>query len=128
MTGRTWALTQIQSAVDPEKEVLVTDEDYAYIMNKETQRMKMLFKKAGHRYTRVDLEKAIEFIAATLKPTFDVEKFLKELLALRSSPHEIMELHNRLLKPSVSIKAHKDCYTLSIGGEIGRPYDFVVVV
>jgi len=124
--GRTFLFSQIKRLIDPAKESLIVDEDYVYIMDPKTNRLLKLFVKAGHRYTQVDLQKTIGFIAEKLKDTVDAKRFLEELMFLHSSPAEILELHERILK-GASVKDKPGCYSLMIGGKKGRPYEFVLV-
>ena len=124
--AKTWTLRTIKAAVDPEKEVVIVDKEFIAVKNIETNKLTMMFKKAGHRYVRVDLTKTIGFIVEKLAPHIDVKKFLTELIIVTSPPEEIMELRDRLeRKPKISEAPR--CLALMIGGKRGRPYEFILV-
>lgn len=125
--GKTWLLSQIKQIVNPEKESLILDGDYVYIMDPETNRLLKLFVRSRHRYVQVDLLATVQFIANKLKDKVDIQKFLEELMLLHSSPEEILELHDRLQRGEVSVKGKPRCYALMIGGKPGSPYEFVLV-
>ena len=129
--GKTWTLTAIKEILDPKKEVIIMYEDFIVLSevdeSGEVQKMKMLFKKAGHRYVQVDLEKILNLIVEKLAPHVDVKQFLKELIKLHSAPEEILELNKRLEKSYVKISGTKGCYSLMIGGKKGKPYEFNLV-
>jgi len=126
--AKTWTLQAIRDSIDPKKEVVVLDNDYAIIMElEEPNKYKMIFKKAGHKYVQIDLEKIVGFITNKLAPHIDIKTFLKEMLLLHSSHEEIMELRERLEKGYVSVKSEKRCYSLMVGGKRGRPYEFNLV-
>lgn len=125
--GTNLKLSEIKSRLSPEKEALIIDGDTVMIVNRNTSRLLKLFVKAGHRYAQVDLIECVKFIAEKLKDKVNVQKFLEELIALHSSPEEILELHERLQKPGASVKGSPQCYSIMVGGKPGRPYEFVLV-
>lgn len=126
--AKTWTLKSIKQSVDPEKEIVAIENDFVTVYeNKPPHRMKMLFKKAGHRYVKFDIQKTMEFIVSKLAPHVDVKRFLKELLLLYSPPEEIEELKERLEKGYAKISQAKQCYSLMIGGKTGKPYEFNLV-
>jgi len=130
--GKTFLLSAIRKAIDPNKEALLVVEDFViiYSIDREAQELKktkMLFKKAGHRYVQIDLEKTVTMIAEKLAPHFDPKRFLKELIMMHSDPEEIMELKERLEGKAAKITAAPLCYSLMIGGKPGKPYEFNLV-
>lgn len=127
MSAKTYTLTTIRQRIDPEKEIVVADGDLVYILDDETARLKMIFKKAGHRYVEINFQETIAKIAEKLAPHVQVETFLKELIACTTSPQEILELKERLAKGEVKISSENRCYSLLIGGKRGRPMEFTLV-
>ena len=124
---KTWTLESIRKASDPEKEAVVMDEDLVFVMETETNKLKMLFKKAGHRYVQIDVTKTVETIVHKLAPHVDIKKFLTEMLLIQSGPAEIMELKERLEKGYAKVKDGPGCYSLTVGGKRGKPYEFVLI-
>ena len=124
---KTWTLESIRKVSDPEKEAVVMDEDLVFVMETETNKLKMLFKKAGQRYVQIDVTKTIETIVNKLAPHVDIKKFLTEMLLIQSGPVEIMELKERLEKGYAKVKDAPGCYSIMIGGKRGRPYEFVLI-
>jgi len=124
--GKTWTLRTIKDATDPDKDVVIVDKEFVAVKNIETNKLTMLFKKAGHRYVCIDLPKTIGFIAEKLAPHVDVKKFLTELITVTSPPQEIMELKDRL-EGVPKISEAPRCLALMIGGKRGRPYEFIIV-
>jgi len=124
---KTWTLESIRKVSDPEKEAVVMDEDLVFVMETETNKLKMLFKKAGHRYVQIDVTKTVETIVNKLAPHVDIKKFLTEMLLIQSGPVEIMELKERLEKGYAKVKDAPGCYSIMIGGKRGRPYEFVLI-
>ena len=124
---KTWTLENIRKSSDPEKEAVIMDEDLVFILETETSKLKMLFKKAGHRYVQIDIPKTIETIVNKLAPHVDVKKLLTEMLLIQSGPMEIMELKERLEKGYAKVKDVPGCYSIMVGGKRGRPYEFVLI-
>jgi len=124
--AKTWTLRTIKDAIDPEKEVAIVDKEFIAVKNIETNKLTMMFKKAGLRYVQVDLSETIGFIVEKLAPYLDVKKFLTELITVTSPPEEIMELKDRL-KKAPKISEAPRCLALMIGGKRGRPYEFILV-
>ena len=125
--SKTWTLENIRKSSDPEKEAVVMDESLVFILNTETNKLKMLFKKAGQRYVQIDLSKTIETIVNKLAPHIDVKKLLAEMLLIQSGPMEIMELKERLEKGYAKVKDTPGCYSIMVGGKRGKPYEFVLI-
>lgn len=125
--AKTWTLTQIRAIRDPDKETLVVEDEYAYILGMEPLKLKVLFKKAGNRYVQINLPNVVETIVKKLAPHVDIKKFLEELILIHSPPEEIMELKERLEKGYVKITEAPRCYSLMIGGKRGRPLEFNLV-
>lgn len=127
---KSWTYKQLIQTLDPltENVAISKDGQFACVVDEETRRMKALFvKKDKQRYVRMELDKMVEFIAAKLAPHFDAKKYLTELLLLQTPPEEIAELSERLASPAASVKEHRDCYTLRIGGKKGRPFELVTI-
>ena len=125
---KTWTLENIRKASDPEKEAVVMEEDLVFVLETETNKLKMLFKKAGQRYVQIDVTKTIETIANKLAPHVDIKKLLTEMLLIKSGPVEIMELKERLEKSYAKIKDTPGCYSLTVGGKRGKPYEFILIM
>ena len=125
--SKTWTLENIRKASDPEKEAVVMDESLVFILNTETNKLKMLFKKAGQRYVQIDIAKTIETIVNKLAPHVDVKTLLTEMLLIKSGPVEILELKERLEKGYAKVKDVPGCYSLMVGGKRGKPYEFVLI-
>jgi len=124
---KTWTLESIRKVSDPEKEAVIMDEDLVFILETETNKLKMLFKKAGNRYVQIDITKTIKTIVNKLAPHVDVKQLLTEMLLIQSGPVEILELKERLEKAYPKVKDAPGCYSLMIGGKRGRPYEFVMI-
>jgi len=126
---KTYMLDQIRDSVDYEKQGLQIEEKYVYVHDvNEPYRILKLFQKAGHRYVEVDLQEAINFIAAKLAEHISMEDFLKELIRGHSHPEEIIELQERLSKNYAKVTPVKQCYSLLVGGKRGRPYEFTLIL
>jgi len=131
---KSWTYKQLVSLIDPKTESVAfsdsdkdKDQKYACIVDNENDRMKALFVKGNNgRYVRMELEKMLEFIATKLEPHFNIKDFLKEFIALRTPPDQVASLFERLHNPKASVKHHKDCYTLRIGGDRGYPEELVL--
>ena len=124
---KTWTLENIRKISDPEKEAVIMDENLVFVLETETNKLKMIFKKAGQRYVQIDITKTIETIVNKLAPHVDVKKLLTEMLLIQSGPMEIMELKERLEKGYAKVKDTPGCYSIMVGGKRGRPYEFVLV-
>ena len=130
-----YTIEQIREQLDDGKDVLIVDKELVTILDivgdhgtHGHQRIKAIFKKKGnYYYVKVDLNKTIKKIIKRIKPHVNLETFLKELILLRSSPEEIIELEERLEKPETSIRDAPRCYALMIGGKRGRPLEFVLI-
>ena len=125
--SKTWTVENIRKASDPEKESVIMDGDLVFVLETETNKLKMLFKKAGHRYVQIDVTKTIKSIVNKLAPHVDVKKLLTEMLLIQSGPVEIMELKERLEKGYAKVKDAPGCYSIMVGGKRGRPYEFVMI-
>lgn len=124
---KTFLLSQIKKRIDPEKDLLIIDGDFAVICDVEQpHRIKMMFKKAKQRYVQIDLEEIVNFITSKLEPEVDVKRWLKERILLYSTPEEIMELKERLQK-APKIKPAPLCYSLMIGGKRGHAFEFNLI-
>ena len=125
--SKTWTIENIRKASDPEKESVIMDGDLVFVLETETNKLKMLFKKAGHRYVQIDVTKTIKSIVNKLAPHVDVKQLLTEMLLIQSGPVEIMELKERLEKGHAKVKDTPGCYSLTVGGKRGKPYEFVMI-
>lgn len=130
---KSWTFKQLVQMIDPATEHIAVSTDvevqYACICEEETNRMKALFVKGSRgRYVRMNLPAMVKFISEKLAPHFDAKKFLEELLLLQTPPDDVAELFERLTAPQATVREHKDCYTLHIGGKKGRPFSLVTVV
>ena len=125
--SKTWTLENIRKASDSEKESVIMDGDLVFVLETETNKLKMIFKKAGQRYVQIDITKTIETIVNKLAPHVDVKKLLTEMLLIQSGPMEIMELKERLEKGYAKVKDTPGCYSIMVGGKRGRPYEFVLI-
>ena len=127
---KSWTLKQLMQLMDLDTETIALSDDkkHACILDEESNRMKALFVKGSYgRYVKLDLPSMVRLIVDKLAPHFDAQNFLEELILLQTPPEEVDELFQRLGAPHVSVKQHRDCYTLRIGGKKGRPFDFVTV-
>ena len=125
-------LEEISKAVDPEKEVLLQEDRYVWVVNKKDGSLKRTFVRIDNArgYREIHIEDLIKRIADRLKDSVKAKSLIRQLfeeILFKLPPEEIIEIGERLEKPEVSIKPAPRCLALMIGGKVGRPKEFVLV-
>jgi hypothetical protein len=70
----------------------------------------------------MDLDK----MASQLAEHFDAKLLLTEVLK-KADSGQLLEIQDRLAIPDVSIKSKKACFSLMIGGKVGRPMELTLI-
>lgn len=100
--------------------VLIEGDEHIHI-----SRDSVLYRRKGNKWHLVDTMKLINVLVEHLKEHVSVEKLVEDALC-DTSPEQLEELFERVVKKKGSIREEEGCYKLIIGGKRGQPMEFML--
>lgn len=100
--------------------VLIEGDEHIHI-----SRDSVLYRKKDGKWHLIDTKKLVDVLVEHLKDHVSVEKLVEDAL-YDTSPEELDELFERVVKKKGSIREEEGCYKLVIGGKRGQPMEFML--